>query len=388
MLKSFVRRAEATAKTGRNVSRVICGLVLASLLVGCNQGVEANVGSDKITSDEFFSALKIARGQQVLKRLATVHLIQEDARRLHIKVDDEELKGFRAQLDSQTSDVSTRKIAESELISRLLLRKILLKDTDEKRLRELYELFKEELKQYNLLGLVAKDRADIDKVKQALASGFSFEELSTTYSVNGAMKRRRGHLGSMTLAAVKSTFGPAVSREVAKLDAKGFTAPFTCEEGFLILKVDSLKGSYTQLRSKVQDLIVEADAPLYLRNLLASSKLTIFEPTKFPRTSFFDMPLEQSFPEEPPPEVDLSAAEKLKDNIGARVGGDLGVGIPNVKADSVDQSAVGGSVGAKLGLAIPSFSDSESSDTGPLGRETGSDIGARVPNVRSSTATP
>jgi hypothetical protein len=348
----------------RAAARLSSSAFLAGMIglgmTGCERGAEAVVNGEPVETAELENALKIDRGQVILQRLIIERAIAQDAKKQGITIDDRELKPYRAQIGSRFQDVGMRKVIEQDLRARLLLRKVLLKDVSEARRHKLYDLFQDELKEYDLYAAVTKTRPDAEKVIDGLDKAFSFETLSDTYETQTPLKRIHGHIGFLTRAGVQNIFGETGATVVEGLDEKGFSKqPLTIpNRGFLILRIDSIRSSYTDLRGKIEDLIVAANGPAYLHSLSQNAKVSVLGSMNgMASTNLLEENLSRPFKEEPPPTVDLSAATPapLGDTVGSRVGAALGLGVPNPRTNApVGDAKVGADVGADLGLGVPS----------------------------------
>jgi hypothetical protein len=348
----------------RNFARVLGLLAVGWMVGGCSKSdvPEANINGQVIDSVEFNNALRLDRGQQVLQRLLLEHAIIQDAQKNKIALDGPELKPYRDQISVHMKDPGLRKIAEQELIARLLLRKILLKDTSGKRIRELYDMFKDELTLYEIHALVAGSMGEANKAVAALRSNYPFADESEKYSNNGPLKRRKGALGAMSYSQIVSSLGPEVAAAVARLDDNGIAPIFRGREGFLVLQVDHVRAGFSELRVRVQDMIVEGHAPLYLSDLMKSAKISskyIADAGLMPATNIMDDPIFKPLQEEAPAEVDIGATQIVGDKLGDKIGADIGVAVPAVGGAETPAAAaaqpVGSEVGSDLGLKIPTL---------------------------------
>ena len=354
--KVWEKKAEMT-KTRVNAQDIRKGVgrlfltvaAFGSVLPGCNQGSEAIVNGETIASADFDSALKLDRGQIVLQRLITEQLVIQEAMREGVVLNDDAMKPFRSQAEAHLKDPGARKVLERDMRVRLLLRKMLLKDVSEKHLNGLYDSFKDDLKQYDLYAIVTKSREDAAKVVSGLSSAFAFESLSDTYGAEPQLKRVRGHLGYLTPSSIRELFGEAGVGVVEDLDEKGFTKnPIRLSRGgFLILRVDHIRASYAELRPKIEDLIVQANAPAFLQKLEQKAKVSVLSPNGIPYSPILEESLAKPMKEEQNAPVDLTESVPETRGVGSAVGADLGLKIPSfqkTKANSVTPTPLPASV--------------------------------------------
>lgn len=337
-------------------------LATASLLfTGCSRATpEAVIGGEPISSTELNDALRLDRGIPILQRLVLEHAIIQEARKNKLSLDDADLKPYRAQMGEHIKDPALRRVAEQELVARLYLRLLLLKDSPTARLRELYDMFKDELTQYDLYAMVTTNKQQADKAVAALKANFPFPDQFEKFSNDRQFKKTRGHLGFLSLSQIAGSLGPDVAESVAKLDDSGLAPIFRGRNGFLVLKLGHVRSTFAELRTRVQDLIVEAGAPIYIATLEQNSKVSsryFKDPALMPVMPMLEESIYKSVHEEGPSEVDASATPIISGHLGDKVGADLGVAVPATDVTETPKAAsvIGADVGADMGLKVPTI---------------------------------
>ena len=265
-------------------SKVLGLAVVGSLLAGpgCQRPpqktptvAEATVNDEKIMAPEFDSAMRLVCGPLVLQRLVEHRVIWQEAKKQNLTLEDGELKEFVEALDKQTTQPEMKKVLENELRARLLSRKLILKDVSDAKKHEVYDHFKDDLVQYELFDILVANREEADNVVTSLKQGTKFDSLAVSSSFDQRSKLEGGRLGFLTLPTIKDTFGTEVAEAVGALKQGQVSSPIAAEGGvFLILKLGKTRSSYEDLKTSVEDVLVEAGRATLMYRLLSSAHIT------------------------------------------------------------------------------------------------------------------
>ncbi len=267
----------------------------AFLGVGCYRASEATVNGDAIVQEEFIAALKLAQGHKMLQKLIIQKLIFQEAKRSGVSISEEEMTPHLQDIQKHTNDETLAKVLANEVRARLTLRRLLLKDLTEERVKELHSLFAEDLARYELYAMTTPSRTEADMVSDEIKKGTAFEVLAATHSKYKADRMRQGHRGNLTRSQISARWGPAVLEQI--LSQKPGTGCVTLEaEGeILVLHVKAIQSDLNSLRSSIEDLEANSRRPELIFRLLSTANITspyLSDSKRLPSTTLFqDSPL-------------------------------------------------------------------------------------------------
>ncbi|GAA0596113.1 peptidylprolyl isomerase PrsA [Virgibacillus siamensis] len=219
-------------------------------LSACSSGddseavVETKAGN--ITKDEFYQAMKDQSGEQVLRKLVTVEVLENkyDVKEEEI---DKEVKKVKERLGDKF-DAALKQQGYTEESFRDVIKMSLLQEAavaedikiTEKELKEKYERMKMEIQASHIL---VKDKKTAKEVKKKLENGADFAKLAKEYSTDKKSAKKGGKLGYFSTGQMIPEFEDAAysmkKGEVSK--------PVKSQYGYHIIKV-------TDKRKKKEDI--------------------------------------------------------------------------------------------------------------------------------------
>ncbi len=244
----------------------------------------ASVNGEVITQAEFENALKLVVGQEVLRLLCTQKVVMQEAQRHGISVSDSEVEQARKTgrglsygdfklPDEATQEPGFREIVNQEVRAGLIMRKMVLKDVSESWKRHIYELFKDELIQYELFCILVPSQTEAEVVASKLKQGVSFAELAASYSVEETSKSNGGRVGFMTQPALQTLLGPEASESLLSLKPGATSRPLPTPVGVVFLKIGTVRSTYNELKPAVEELFVESKRLALLQELITGAEL-------------------------------------------------------------------------------------------------------------------
>lgn len=288
-------------------------LIVTSLASGCYRTSEATVNGEAIHQEEFHSALKLAHGHKMLQRLMLQKLISQEAQKRSITLTSEEMKPFLDEIQKNTNDESMAQALEQELRARLFLKKILLSDITEERLRELYQLFAEDLAQREVYIMRCSNQTEARLVETGLKQGQPFHLLASAHGKYKADKHNGGFRGSFTRAQIAQRWGVPISEQLTELKPN-ILLPMYQEDGdWALFYVGNIRQTFEELRPTLEEMVMSARRPELVYRLLVSAKITspyITNPKGMPAVTLFeDEPLPWEKSEHPTPSSQASHSE-------------------------------------------------------------------------------
>ncbi|WP_430787831.1 peptidylprolyl isomerase [Virgibacillus flavescens] len=220
-------------------------------LTACNSDkdekavVETEAGN--ITQEEFYNELKDTNGEQVLKEMVTVEVLENKYEVSDEKVDAEVQKlkdqygdQFEAALQqSGYKDVDAfKKVVRISLLKEAAVSENI--EVTDKEVKTQYEQMKTELKASHIL---VADEKTAKEVKQKLENGADFAELAKEYSTDKASAEKGGDLGYFSVGSMVPEFeNAAYDLEVGKI-----SEPVKTQHGYHIIKVTDKRDTEAEI---------------------------------------------------------------------------------------------------------------------------------------------
>lgn len=219
-------------------------------LTACNSDkeevvVETEAGN--ITKEEFYNELIDRNGEQVLKDMVTIEVLENKYDISDKKVDSEVQKlkdqygdQFEAALQqSGYKDVDAfKKVVRVSLLKEAAVSEN-IEVTDEE-IKTQYEQMKTELKASHIL---VADEETAKEVKQKLEDGADFAELAKEYSTDKASAEKGGDLGYFTVG----TMVPEFENAAYKLEVGEISEPVKTQHGYHIIKLTDKRESEAEI---------------------------------------------------------------------------------------------------------------------------------------------
>lgn len=219
-------------------------LLLSLLLVGCTfvdaeseTIVETNVGN--LTKEEFYEVLKSSQGEQVLKEMITVKVLEDrfDVTKNDIDREVQTLKDLYE--DSYENFVQQHYIDEETLRHTLkiylLQEQAIIENTDISEI-ELKERYDRKNIEFDVQHIVVPDEETAKDIKSQLDDGGDFTELASKYSIDETANTS-GNLGYISAGKMVEEFENAIY----SMRENDISEPVQTEFGFHIIKVNDIR---------------------------------------------------------------------------------------------------------------------------------------------------
>ncbi|MEJ8766508.1 peptidylprolyl isomerase [Oceanobacillus sp. HCA-5259] len=216
------------------------GVITLSACSGDDSETVVETSAGNVTKDEFYEELKDRYGEEVLRELVTVKVL-EDKYEVTDEMIDEEIELAKEQFGENFDMVLQQSGFESEedyadvLYLSLLQEQALAEDieiTDEE-IEQRYDRSKTEIDAQHIL---VADEETANEVKKKLDDGEDFGELAAEYSTDGSAQDE-GKLGYFTAGSMVPEFEDAAyNMEVGEI-----SDPVESQYGFHIIKVNDIR---------------------------------------------------------------------------------------------------------------------------------------------------
>jgi hypothetical protein len=241
---------------------------------GAEPPQEAGIGTvngEPVTVSEFYAGLRAQYGARMFNQLALIREISQEAQKSHLTLTAEEMAVPMQKID-RIKDPAERNFLENDLRSRLLLRKLILKDVTESRRHEVYDAYRRQLIQYGLSDILVSSRKAAGDILARLKKGSTFEELARQYSEDARTKTNGGRMGVFDRPALQRVMDPRTLLAVTHGHA-GDVIPMPMASKVYLLKLDRIWSSYNDLQPAVEDIFVEAGRVALMRQLAMAAKV-------------------------------------------------------------------------------------------------------------------
>lgn len=256
-------------------------------LTACNSDKEAVVETEagNITKDEFYNQLKDAYGDQVLKEMVTVEVL-EDKYDVPEEDVDAEVKKLKDQYGEQFEAVLQQSGYADEDAFRKVVKISLLQEAavsedvkiPEKEIKAQYDKMKTEIQASHIL---VADEKTAKEVEKKLTDGGDFGKLAKEYSTDKESAAKGGKLGYFSVGKMVPEFTDAAY----KLDVDEISDPVKSQYGYHIIKVTDKRdtkdiGSFDEEKDNIRrDLLSKkidpTKAQAKIQKLLKDAKIDV-----------------------------------------------------------------------------------------------------------------
>lgn len=202
-----------------------------------NQTVVVETEAGNITQDEFYDELKERYGQELLKEMVLVKILEDKYEVVDGEI-DEKVEQVKDQLGDQFEVWLASQGFQDEEAFRYAVRISLLNEKavydgieiPEKEMKDYYNRMKTEIEAQHIL---VKDEKTAQQVKKKLDEGEKFDELAKEYSTDTSNAKDGGKLDYFSVGAMVPEFEEAVFN----MDVGEVSDPVKTQYGYHIIKV-------------------------------------------------------------------------------------------------------------------------------------------------------
>jgi foldase protein PrsA len=287
----------------RDMRTALAGLLVGSALLaaGCGSGggsaasptgaaapsgtQVATVNGEAIDQKELDVELNRLYGPEVLQTLIDDRLIMQEAKKDKIALDDKEVSEQLDQLKKTpqyTAMLKAKNMTDADVekyVRRLMeLKKLILIEIPDSEKMKMYDQYKEQLEQAHIYDILVNKKEDADKIVAQLKGGANFEQLARENSQDESSKNAGGDLGWVPRAA---PLDPAFAKLAFTIPLNQIAGPVQTKSGYAILKVTGRKKTYDELKSDIEDRLVQMRQGEYMQRLRVKADIkTKFDQNK------------------------------------------------------------------------------------------------------------
>jgi hypothetical protein len=252
----------------------------------------AKINGKPIYVDTVLDRLFFAHGAAMLQELSEQEAVRQEAEKQGIELSSDD----QARIEALLKNSPQKRVQKPRLEMSFRLRKLILKDVEEERKKEVYNDFKGDVVTYVLSTNTFENEEKANKYLEAVKKGTDIKEVALEYSEETVPPKR---LGEFTEARLEKYFGKYVRRTITQMKPKSYSAPFNANGKILVLRLDEILSEYKDVKYAVETLIAEAEAPQYMFDLVG--KTEIESPFIDPILSDFKEDTPGPFETPPPP---------------------------------------------------------------------------------------
>ncbi|PAD66702.1 peptidylprolyl isomerase [Bacillus sp. 7586-K] len=224
----------------------------------------ATIGDTHITREQWMAELEEKYGEETLKELINIKVVEQLAEKYHISVSDEDVERELAVYKSMYNSFDEEQNGNEEdwreqIRYSILLEELLTKDVTvtEEEIKNFYENNKELYaidESYHLSQIIVNTKAEANKMVDELSGGSSFEALAIENSIDEFSDPSGGDIGFISK---NNEYVPDDYINVAKTLKPGeWSEPIKVENGYAILllheKLEGKSYSYDEVRGQVR----------------------------------------------------------------------------------------------------------------------------------------
>jgi len=214
------------------------------------------VNGEEVSMETLQGQVLLASGPAVLRGLVEQKLIEQEAVRQKITLSAQETQELEKSAQA-IKDKSFRQAALEKGKLMLLARHLLLQGISEQQIREVYDLYKPELTQYELFAIVLLTHKDGRDLQRSLQDGVGFDILAKNFSIDPSRKTG-GKVGFLTLPQIRRSLGQEAADEVARLKPNQVGKMIYTPFGLTVLKVGQVRSEYKDLKPLAEALLAES----------------------------------------------------------------------------------------------------------------------------------
>lgn len=248
------------------------------ILMGCSKTV-AMVNNQPVTQKELDSELEKAGGKNMLETLINRKLVEQDATTKHVQVTDQEVDDQLNQLkknfspaDQQSLTGDRLKELRDQIRFNLTLQKSILANVPEAQIRATFDKNKDLLPEVELSVIVAADEKQAGAIVDELHRGKDFAAMASQFSLDPQGRSKGGYVGFLPKGTLQQ-MSPDIAKAAFSLSPGEISAPVKTQKGYYILKVQSRKDTYEELKTDVERQIAADRAKSYLDDLRNKAKI-------------------------------------------------------------------------------------------------------------------
>ena len=229
------------------------------------------VNGDAVPMGTLENQLLLMSGPALLQQMVEQKLIEQEAAKQKVTLTAQETK----ELDKAAESIKIKPYAQAALERAkvaLLARHLLLKGVSEAQIKEVYDLYKPEITQYELFVVVLTTKKDGHDLQRSLQDGVAFDILAKNFSLDPSRKNG-GKIGYLTMPQIRRLMGQEAADEVARLKPNQVGKMIYSPHGLIVLKLGSIKSDYQDLKPIAESILAESRRTELMYRLLSVAKV-------------------------------------------------------------------------------------------------------------------
>ena len=239
--------------------------------------VKSGNESATVTKSEWITAAEALTGKQVLEQLEGQILVDQEAKRQGITVDDKEYQDKLTDYHKSpaykqaVANGVDPKVLDTNVKTSMLLKKLVLKEkiTEQDTLR-FYDRFKDQLTELHVAHILVTDPKEAERIRDEAEKGGDFAKLAKEDSKDTNSKDNGGDIGWVMAGQLMQEWGKAaLDTPVGKI-----SPVVRSQYGYHVIKVLGKKSTYDELKSEAQEQLFEQAEKPYLDLLRAKAQIS------------------------------------------------------------------------------------------------------------------
>ena len=228
--------------------------------------VMARVNGIPIYVDTLMNRLFFANGATVLQELTEQEVVKQKAESEGLELSLDEKNQIQKLIDNNPR----WRIAAPRLERDLLLKRLILREVDEKRKKEVYKDFRDDLTTYVVASIAFESKKKAEIFLEALEEGKSLEQASSELSLDAKPPHR---IGEFTASTLNQYLGAAAEKTIRKLQPGQFSRPLYLGGNVVVFRLDGVRKEYKDVQPAIEALIVEAESQQFLYKLMGEADI-------------------------------------------------------------------------------------------------------------------
>jgi hypothetical protein len=228
--------------------------------------VMVRVNDKPIYIDTLLNRLFFTHGSTMLQAMTEEQAVKQAAEANGVELSGDE----REKLERLVQTNPKWQDAVPRLEMSFLLKKLILKDVNEDRRKEVFRDFEEDLVTYSFSSIWFDSKKDASSFLAELATGGSLEKAAVDHSIDGKTPEESARI---TRARFNRLFGLTAEKSIRGLKPGEFSQPLYLNGKYVVFRLDEVFTRYEDVRETIDSFIVQAETQQYMYRILSETKV-------------------------------------------------------------------------------------------------------------------